>query len=259
MPSRNPVELPQLLERIDPHVRVRADAQRDPALAHATDGDVPVPEVGFGRGADADSRARLRDEIEFSIGRMRRMDDGRARREATCTREQLNGANAVLGQALLDLARLLACVDVQHELFAGNIAPDLLEPVLRTCANGVGGEADAQAAIAQRLDLAQVLGRRLLPELREPPASVRRVQEHELDPHLDSSIGGRDGLLETEVVELADRRVAAVEELAIDADVVGANARGRLLRRKREHRVAPAPEVRALTSATQSALEGVAV
>jgi hypothetical protein len=48
------LQLAQLLERIEPHVRVRADAQRDRAFAHGGDAEEAVAEIGLGRGARAD-------------------------------------------------------------------------------------------------------------------------------------------------------------------------------------------------------------
>ena len=49
-PARDPVELSELLERVDPHVRVRADADGDAAIEDALHGEVPVAEVRLGRG-----------------------------------------------------------------------------------------------------------------------------------------------------------------------------------------------------------------
>ena len=60
-------------------------------------------------------------------------------------REQLDRPDAVLGEALLDLARLLVGVDVERQPSAPGVAADLLEPVGRAGADGVGGDADADA------------------------------------------------------------------------------------------------------------------
>ena len=73
---------------------------------------------------------------------MGRVDDGRARAEAAGAGEQLDRADAVLEQALLDLARLLAGVDVEDEALALGVAAELLEPVAGAGADGVGGNAD---------------------------------------------------------------------------------------------------------------------
>src|SRR5438445_12018746 len=59
------LELAQLLERVDPDVRVGADAEPDAAPAHALDRQEAVAEVGFGRRARADARARPRQEIQL--------------------------------------------------------------------------------------------------------------------------------------------------------------------------------------------------
>src|SRR5258708_27178814 len=61
-PARGPLELAQLLERVDADVRVRADADADAALADAVDRREAVTEVRFGRRADADACARVADQ-----------------------------------------------------------------------------------------------------------------------------------------------------------------------------------------------------
>ena len=129
------------------------------------------------------------------------------------------GRSAVLGEALLDLARLLVGVDVQRQLVLGGVAAELLEPVARTGADGVGGDADADPVGSQLLELAQVRGHRLLPEALDPAARVGDVEEDELDPRLGRGLGRRARLLEPEVVELADRRVAGRAQLAVDVRV----------------------------------------
>ena len=68
--------------------------------------------------------------------------------EAAGTGEQLDRPAAVLGQALLDLARLLARVDVERQPLGRRVAPELLEPVARAGADGVGGEPDPDAVVA---------------------------------------------------------------------------------------------------------------
>src|SRR5207342_1635712 len=62
--SRGALELAELLQRVDPHVRVGADAERDPAVEEALEGGKPVPEVRLGRRAEADARAALGQEVE---------------------------------------------------------------------------------------------------------------------------------------------------------------------------------------------------
>ena len=58
----------------------------------------------------------------------------------------------------------------------------------------MGGEADADAALAERLDLAQVVGGRGLAEAGEPAARVGGVEEDELDPGLSRGLGGGERL-----------------------------------------------------------------
>src|SRR6266568_358857 len=55
--ARDPVELAQLLERVDAHVRVRADAEGDAAVEEALDGQKAVAEIRLRRRAGADTCA----------------------------------------------------------------------------------------------------------------------------------------------------------------------------------------------------------
>ena len=113
--ARDPLELAQLLERVDADVRVRADAERDRALADALGREEAVAEVGLRRRAGADGRAGRGEEVELGAVGVRRVDDGRSLAEAARAREELDRPAAVLGEALLDLLRLLVGVDVQRE------------------------------------------------------------------------------------------------------------------------------------------------
>src|SRR5215813_11023658 len=125
----------------------------------------------------------------------------------------------MLGEALLDLSRLLVGVDVQRQLVLGGIAPELLEPLAGTCPNGVGGDADANPGRLQLVELAQVCGHRLLPEAVDAAAGVGDVEKYELESRLGSRLGRCAPLLEPEVVELADGGVARGTQLAVDIDV----------------------------------------
>ncbi len=55
------------------------------------------------------------EQVELGAVGVRRVDDGRALAEAAGSREQLDRPAAVLGEALLDLPRLLVRVDVQRQ------------------------------------------------------------------------------------------------------------------------------------------------
>ena len=140
---------------------------------------------------------------------MRRVHDGRPLAEAACAGEQLDRPDAVLRDALLDLARLLVGVHVQRQLFALGVRAELLEPVGGTRAHGVGRDTDAHARRAQLLELLEVRGDRLLPETVDPTARVRDVEQHELHARSCCRLGGRAPLREPEVVELTDRGEAA--------------------------------------------------
>jgi hypothetical protein len=79
--------------------------------------------------------------------------DRRSRPDAAVSRKQRDRLLAVRRDRELDLTRLLARVDVQDEPFAVGVPADLGEPVRRTRANGVGGDADADVAPPQLLDV----------------------------------------------------------------------------------------------------------
>src|SRR5262245_57072075 len=59
VPPRDALELAQLLERVDPNVRVGADADADTAFAEPLDRSEAVAEVRLRRGAEADAGARI--------------------------------------------------------------------------------------------------------------------------------------------------------------------------------------------------------
>jgi hypothetical protein len=94
-------------------------------LEDASDRDVAIAEVRLGRGADADSRVALGEELELRVVGVRGVHDRRARTKAAGLGEELDRTDAVLLDALLDLARLLVGVDVENEVVLGGVAPDL--------------------------------------------------------------------------------------------------------------------------------------
>jgi CDP-diacylglycerol--glycerol-3-phosphate 3-phosphatidyltransferase len=257
--ARDSLQLAQLLERIDADIGVRADADPDAAGAHTLDRQEPVAEVRLRRRAGADACTGTGKEIELGAVGMRRVDDRRAFTEAAGAIEELDGPDAVFGEALLDLARLFVRVHVHRQLLRGGVAPDLLEPAHWTRAHGVGGGSDANAPPAQVLDLPQILRDGLLAETRQASASVCGKQDDDANPRLLRSIHRGERFVEAEVVELADRGVAGRAQLAVDVHVLAADQLGRLALRGREHELAPAPEVRASGAPSQGALEPMAM
>jgi len=157
------------------------------------------------------------------------------------------------------IARLLVGVDVEREALAVAVRADLLEPVGRARADGVGGEPDGGALARERLDLAEVVRGRGLAKALEAAARVGAEQEDDLDLGRLGRRDRRPGLRRSEVVELADGRVAGGAHLAVGLLVLLADRVDGLLRRELEHQLAPGPEVAALGTAAQRPLEGVAV
>ncbi len=257
--ARDSLELAQLFERIDADIGVGADAEPDPACAHALDRQEAVPEVGLRRRTGTDACTGSGDQVELGAVCMRRMHHGRAVTEAAGPIEQLDRPDAVLGETLLDFAWLFVSVHVQRQLLRSRVAADLLEPVSGACAHGVGGDADENPAAAQFLNLLQVFGDRLLAEARQTAPSVGREQDDDADAGLFRGIDRRERFVETEVVELADRGVARSPELPVDLHVLAADELGCLALGFGEHQLAPAPEVGASGSTAQRTLEAVAV
>ncbi len=184
-------------------------------------------------------------EVELGPVGMCRMDDRRPLAQAAPPREELDRPAAVLGKALLDLFRLLVRVNVQRQPICGGVAPDLLEPLGRAGADGVGGEPDADAGGAQGLDLLEVLPHRLLAEAVEAAACVGDVQHNELDSGRSGGSGGRMRFRNPDIVKLADRRVPGGDHLLVALLVGFADEIGRLALSFGEHHVAPGPEVAA--------------
>ncbi len=228
-------------------------------MKHALDREKAVAEVGLGGGADADARARGRDQVKLVPVGVRRVDDRRARTETAARVEQLDRPQTVLGEALLDLARLLVGVDVQRQPLLGRVAAELLEPAARAGADGVGGEADADPPGTQLLDLVEVRGYGVLPEALQAAARIGDVKEDELDSRLGRSLGRGMPLREPEVVELADGGVPGRAQLAIDLRIARSHPFRGLTAGELEHRLAPRPEIGAFGPSAQRPLERVAM
>ena len=255
----NSLELAKLLERVDPDVRVRADAEGNPAPEDGLHREEAVAQVGLRRRAHADARSGVGEEVELMLVRVRRVDDRRQRPEAPRACQELDRPEAVLGEAIVDLAGLLVGVDVEDEALALGVAADLLEPVGRARADGVRGKADTRATGAERLHVAQVGRNGRLAEALDPAARVRDVEEDDRDSRVPRSVERGFGLRAADVVELADGRVPGRPHLAIRRRVVLSDVSGCQAPSQVEHRLAPSPEIVAFRPAAHPPLEGVAV
>jgi len=110
---RDPLELAQLLERIDADVGIRADADPDAAGAHALDRQEAVAEVSLRRQAGTDTGAGTGEQIQLGSVGVCRVHNRCPLAEAAGPIEQLDRPDAVLGKAFFDLARLFVRVHVQ--------------------------------------------------------------------------------------------------------------------------------------------------
>jgi hypothetical protein len=123
----------------------------------------------------------------------------------------------------------------------------------------VGRHADANSVATQLLQLAQVRGRRVLPEARRAAAAVRGVETDERDARLLGSGRGGARLREAEVVELADGGVPRRGQLPVDVDVLAPDLLDQERFGEPDHLVAPGPEVAAARAPAQGVLERVRV
>ncbi len=173
--------------------------------------------------------------------------------------EQLDRSAAVLGEALLDLLRLLVGMGVQRKVVLHRIASDLLEPVGRAGPNRVGCETDGDPSGPQLLDLLEILGHGGLSEAGETTARVGDVEEDDRDSSGVCGLRGSVGLGDTQVVELADGRVSRSEHLAVCELVLRTHQHGRLPVGSGEHRLPPGPEVVSRSAPSERPLERVAM
>ena len=128
-------------------------------MADPLGGKEPVAEVGLRRRARADRRARRGEEIELRAVGVRRVDDRRALAEAACAREQLDRAAPVLGEALLDLLRLLVRVNMERERMLGGYRPISSSQSRGQARTEWGASPTRDAPGAKLLDLGEVRGR----------------------------------------------------------------------------------------------------
>jgi CDP-diacylglycerol--glycerol-3-phosphate 3-phosphatidyltransferase len=258
LPTRDALDLSQFFQRIDADVRVGADTKSDPALQHRFQGRETVAEIRFRGRAETDARARVRKQVELVRVGVRPVHHRGSRAEAARVREQFDRPEAVLGDAFVDLARLLVGVNVERQPLALAVAADLLEPGAGACTDGVGGEPHA-ALGCERLDVAQVGGDGLLTEALDAPTGVGDIEENEVDPCLTPCLKCGAGLVEPDVVELPHGRVAGGAHLPVGVRVVLPDLLGGQTRRQLQHGLAPGPEVAALDLPPERALESVAV
>jgi CDP-diacylglycerol--glycerol-3-phosphate 3-phosphatidyltransferase len=257
--AADPLQLTQLLQRVDPNVRVGADAERDTPVRDAGGGEEAVREVGLGGEAGAHGGAGVGEQVELGAVGVRGVHDGHVRTEAPGLFEQLDRPAPVLGEALLDLLRLFVGVHVEGQPLGGGVAADLLQPASLTGADRVGGKADRNSGAAQLLELAQVVGDRGLPHALEPAAAVRSEQQDEHDACLIGRFHGSTRLGEPQIVKLADRGVPGVSHLAVRRRIEAPDRMGSLPLGLGEHHVTPLPEVPAPGATAQRPLEGVRV
>ncbi len=232
-----------------------------------------VAEVALGRRAGGHDRAGLGHQRDVAVAHVDPVHDRRALAEEPGAFQQLDRRAAVLGLALLQLARLLVRVDVADEPVRFGVARDLAQPVRRHRPHAVGGDSDRVAGQPQRVDAGEVVVDRGVAEARVPAAVIGRGQQDDGQSRSGAGDGERHRVRllvrravgpVVDVVELADGAVAGGGHLGVD--VAGDLAHRFRLERLGQpvHLLAPAPEVvvrplAALADAPQVALEGVRV
>ena len=139
--------------------------------------------------------------------------------------EQLDRRAAVLGLALLELARLLGGVDVADEPLGSGVGGDLAQPALRHRAHAVGRDADRHARPLrrprpQRIHAREEGTRVGIAEARVAAAGIRGGEEDDAQASVERRLGHCDrdrvGVV-VDVVELADGAVAGGRHLPADA------------------------------------------
>jgi hypothetical protein len=80
------------------------------------------------------------DQVQLVLVGVRGVDDCGVRAEEAGLREQLDGPQAVLGEALFDLTLLLVSVDVYREILRTGISSDFFQPRSRNRPDAVGRE-----------------------------------------------------------------------------------------------------------------------
>ena len=150
------------------------------ARADALGGQEAVAEVGLRRRAGADRRAVRGEEVELGAVGVRRVHDRRALAQAAGPREELDRPAAVLGEALLDLLRLLVGVDVEREA-----ARAAYRPISSSQSAGQAGRSGGRARPRSPRRAArrpgEILADGLLAEAGETSARVGDVEEDEGD------------------------------------------------------------------------------
>ena len=154
--AREALGLARLLERVEAGVRVGAERHRHAARPQPGRRQEAVAEVRLGARAGAHRRSARGHQVELGVVGVRRVDDRRPRPEQPDRVEQRDRAQAVLGERLVDLARLLVGVDVHRQARRGCVAGDLLEPVARHGAHRVRRIADRDQRIAPELGAQRV-------------------------------------------------------------------------------------------------------
>ena len=163
------LELAQLLERVDPDVRVGADADADPALREPLDRREAVTEIRLGRRADADPRARVREQVE--LARPRRAFRGRS---SCAARGSPRWASSSIGRTPCS-ARHSSISRGCSSAWTWRTSSLLPRRTGRSRSSQSSGQArtewgatpDADAGRAQALDLLQIGGRRRLAKARD--------------------------------------------------------------------------------------------
>ena len=148
---------------------------------------------------------------------------------------------------------------MERQIVLCGVPAQLAQRLRRARANGVGCDTDCNAAVPQRLELAEILRDRSLPKARAPAPEVARVQADEGDARLVRRLRGRPCLVEAQVVELSHRGEPVRPQLPVDLEVLASDLGEGQRFRERDHLVAPGPEVAAPVAAPQGALERVAM
>ena len=149
-PAGERLQLARLLERVHAHLGVAAEREPHAGVAVGRARREAVAEAALGRRAGDDDGVALGQQGDVLRRDVDAVDHARARPEEARAVEQRGGGEAVLGAALLHLARLLVRVDVADEAVGVGVGGDRLEPARGHGAHAVGGDADGHARATLR-------------------------------------------------------------------------------------------------------------
>src|ERR671911_461785 len=172
-------DLPQLLERIYPDVRVRADGEPDAPVPYLHSRQKPVAKVPLRSRAGAHGASVCGDQVQLALVGMRSVHYGGIRAEEVGLREKLDGPHAVFGEAVFYLTLLLAGVGVYREILVTGVSSDVFQPCSRDRPDAVGRDTyfDQRTSLCPLPEIIDPLQERLCGGISQAREAAPRVRD----------------------------------------------------------------------------------